>query len=125
MGPDNQYHIKPVPATFQPTHEHLDSNPGKTGLKLFKQVQSTAWSRKENLSGIPIQQLRLVDVLGRGYNDEGLRFISHGYEQNIVLVKEKRDAIFLSYLMKSIRSRGYDIDQLAANTHRMAGHLGA
>ena len=119
--PPNQFCIKSIPANFQQTQEHLDSNPGKTGLKLFKQIQSTAWSRKENISGVPIEHLRLVDILNRGYNDEGLRFISHGYEQNLVLVREKKDAIFLSYLMKSLRTRSFDVDQLAANAHRLAG----
>ena len=118
--PGNPYRIKHPPSSFVQSQEHLDTNNGKTGLKMFRQIQSTAWSRKENINGVLIEDLRIVDMMNKGFSDEGLRFISHGYEQNIVLVKERKDAIFLSYLMKHIRAKSYDVDVLAANAHRAA-----
>ena len=112
-----QHAIKRIPSHFSQTSEFLDSNNGKCGLNLQRHIQSTAWSRKEQLQGVPIESLRLVDVLNRGWDDEGLRFISQGYEQNVVLVKDRKEAIFVSFLLKQLRSQKWDLDQLAHTAH--------
>ena len=67
-----------LPNEFKPSREFLDSREvfGKT---LLRRVASTAWSSKYALAGKEVENIKLVDMIWKGYRNHHLRSLSHGH----------------------------------------------
>ena len=66
-----------IPNTWQSSRSHYDVN-RVYGLSLPRTVESTQWSRKANLVGVPVDQVKVVDVIPGGLSNWGLRLIANG-----------------------------------------------
>ena len=66
-----------LPDNFVQSKRHLDSREiyGKT---LLRKIAATSWSSKYGLAGQSMEQVKLVDLLWRGWHNQLLRALSHG-----------------------------------------------
>ena len=64
--------IEGLPDSFLQSKSHLDTREvfGKT---LLRNIASTSWSSKHGLAGQDIEQVKLVDLLWRGWHNQHLR----------------------------------------------------
>ena len=60
-----------IPSTWKSSSSHYDVNQ-VYGLSLPRTVESTQWSRKANLVGVPVDQVKVVDVIPGGMSNWGL-----------------------------------------------------
>jgi hypothetical protein len=74
-GPDASRHTPP--STWNGTATHWDTNT-EYGLNFPKRVEATQFSRRQNLAGQEITQVKPVDVVQSGLSNWGLRLVANG-----------------------------------------------
>ena len=101
-----------LPNEFKPSREFLDSREvfGKT---LLRRVASTAWSSKYSLAGREVQNIKLVDMIWKGYRNHHLRSLSHGHYLSLVVARKISEAVFASAILTAIREKKWDLDDVA------------
>lgn len=105
-----------LPAAFRSDGDFLDKN-AIGGHQLFKHIQSTPWTVKNDLAGRPIQDLRVVDLARKGIEEYSLRLISEGTYQGVVFTKSISEGVLVSHLLREIRQQSLNIDRIAASLH--------
>ena len=101
-----------LPDNFVQSKSHLDSREiyGKT---LLRQIAATSWSSKYGLAGQSMEQVKLVDLLWRGWNNQHLRALSHGSYVSLLVARKVNEAVFSQALLTIIREKKWDLDDLA------------
>jgi hypothetical protein len=117
---DQHHQGAQIPREFQQTEFHLDERTIK-GVQLRRTIESTAWSRKTGLAGKPIQEVNLADVAFRGWNEQSLRYMSHGRFTSIIFTKSIAESVFVTTLLQQLRESKLDLDSLAEQMHKQKG----
>eukprot|EP00439_Symbiodinium_sp_Y106_P021381 s4745_g2.t1 len=101
-----------LPDNFVQSKSHLDSREiyGKT---LLRKIAATSWSSKYGLAGQSMEQVKLVDLLWRGWHNQHLRALSHGSYISLLVARKVNEAVFLQALLSVIREKKRDLDDLA------------
>ena len=107
-----------LPAEFKESKAYLDSRElyGKTFLR---NIAATSWSSKYGLAGRPIADLRLTEILWKGFRNHHLRALSHGHFMALVVARKINEAVFASALLSGIRENKWDMEELARNFSRL------
>ena len=103
-----------LPTTFVQTKSHLDSREidGKT---MLRKIAPTAWSSKYGLAGQSMEQVKLVDLICRGWGNQHLRALSHGSYMSMIVCRKVNEAVFLQAMLSLIREKKWDLDDLACH----------
>ena len=103
-----------LPTTFVQTKSHLDSREiyGKT---MLRKIAPTAWSSKYGLAGQSMEQVELVDLIWRGWENQHLRALSHGNYMSMIVCRKVNEAAFLQEVLSIIREKKWDLDDLACH----------
>ena len=85
--PQGSRQTQGLPDTFVQSKSHLDTLEvfGKT---LLRKIAPTSWSFKHGLAGQNIEQVKLVDLLWRGWHNQHLRALSHGSYMSLLVDSE-------------------------------------
>ena len=111
-----------LPRQFTPNEQCLDSKPvsflpnQENKFTLLRQVKTSAWSSKHGIANQAIEQVPLVKVLYRGWEEGALRTLSQGEPIFPVFAHSKTDAILLTKLAFALRKHKLDLDK-CANEH--------
>ena len=82
-----------IPAKFKSDDKFFDSTAVGSGNHQFHRViQSTDWSRKAQLAGRPVDDLRVHELCFRGLSEFSLRMLSEGRFQSIVFTRNSADS---------------------------------
>ena len=94
---------KPVlPARFKSDDKFFDSTAVGSGNHQFHRViQSTDWSRKAQLAGRSIEDLRVHEICFRGTSEFSLRMLSEGRFQSIVWTRNTAESVWLLSCLKA------------------------
>ena len=116
-SPTGGAHVDGLPPDFKTSKTHLDSREvfGKT---LLRRVAATSWSTKYNLAGKEVAELRLVDLLWRGWQNFHIRALSHGQYLSVVVALKVSESVFASAVLSQLRERKWEIDELASELCR-------
>ena len=103
-----------LPANFVQTKSHLDSREiyGKT---MLRKIAPTAWSSKYGLAGQSMEQVKLVDLIWRGWDNQHLRALSHGSYMSMIVCRKVNEAVFLQAVLSLVREKKWDLDDLTSH----------
>ena len=92
------------PPTVVQTKSHLDSREiyGKT---MLRKIAPTAWSSKYGLAGQNMEQVKLVDLIWRGWDNQHLRALSHGSYMSMIVCRTVNEAVFLQAVLSLVREK--------------------
>ena len=103
-----------LPTAFVQTKSHLDSR--EIYLKtLLRKIAPTAWSSKYGLAGQSMEQVKLVDLIWRGWENQHLRALSHGSYMSTIVCRKVNEAVFLQAVLSIVREKKWDLDGLASH----------
>ena len=72
-----------IPSHFKSDEKFFDSTAMGSGNHQFhRTVQSTDWSRKAQIAGRPVDDLRVLELCFRGFSEFSLRLLSEGRFQS-------------------------------------------
>ena len=86
---------------------------GSGNHQFHRVIQSTDWSRKAQLAGRSIEDLRVHEICFRGTSEFSLRMLSEGRFQSIVWTRNTAESVLVTQLLKSIREMKADVDAVA------------
>ena len=111
-SPTGVPYVEGLPEEFKPNKKYLDSNEvfGKTMLRC---VSSTSWASKYRLAGRELADLRLVDLLWRGWRNHHLRALSHGQYVSLVIARKVNESVLMSQFLTSLREQRWDLDDIS------------
>ena len=95
--------------SWQSSSTHFDTQL-VYGLNLPRTVESTQWSRKAQIAGAPVEQVKLVDVMYGGLQNWGLRIIANGRFSALEVFRSRQEAMVASSLFKEIYNQKDDVD---------------
>ena len=113
-----------IPHEFQQTTTFLDERQ-VLNMQLNRYVESTPWSRKQQLAGKAMEEVTLADVVYRGWNDQSLRYLSTGRFIGVITTRSVSESVFCSRILQSLKESRIDIDQLCEHMHRNSGNQSA
>ena len=100
-----------IPAKFKSDDKFFDSTAVGSGNHQFHRViQSTDWSRKAQLAGRPMDDLRVHELCFRGRSEFSLRMLSEGAFSR---TRNSAESVLVTQLFKGIREMKADIDLVA------------
>ena len=103
-----------IPSHFKSDDKFYDSTAVGSGNHQFhRTVQSTDWSRKAQIAGRPVDDLRIHELCFRGCSEFSLRLLSEGRFQSIVWTRNSAESVLVTQLLKSLRESKVDIDSVA------------
>ena len=104
-----------LPANFKSNEFFLDTEkqPSVNGFPLHRYVESTPWSRKQNLNGREVSSLKVWELAYRGWQEQSLRHLSAGRFTSVVFCRSIAESVLMSRLLSTLRSQSVDIDQVA------------
>lgn len=73
-------------------------------------MESTQWSRKAQIAGVSVDQVKLVDVMYGGLQNWGLRLIANGRFSALEVFRSRQEAMVASSLFKEIYNQKDDVD---------------
>jgi hypothetical protein len=116
----NGMHKVALPGWFVSNEEFLDTTligATKTweGMRFRRHIESTPWSRKLGIAGIPMEQLPITALSYRGWAELSLRFLSFGKYICMIFCRHPAEAVLVQRLLSAIREKGWDIDIIAEN----------
>ena len=97
------------PRTWQSTSSHYDTNK-EYGLPFPRMIESTQWSRKHQIAGLPVDQIRVVDMVPKGIQNYGLRLVANGRYVAFEMFRTRLDALIASTLFKELYRQKDSID---------------
>ena len=73
-------------------------------------MESTQWSRKAQIAGVSVDQVKLVDVMYGGLQNWGFRLIANGRLSALEVFRPRQEAMVASSLFKEIYHQKDDLD---------------
>lgn len=73
-------------------------------------IESTQWSRKHQIAGLPVDQIRVVDMVPKGIQNYGLRLVANGRYVAFEMFRTRLDALIASTLFKELYRQKDSID---------------
>ena len=86
---------------------------------MLRKVAPTSWASKYRLAGRDISDIRLTDLLWRGWNNHHLRALSHGQYVSLVIARRVNESVLSSQLLTAIREQKWDLDELSNEFFRL------
>ena len=105
--------IKPIPRSFSTTDDAFDTATQFCNVPLKKVVAKTNWTDRNGLAGKRIDEVSIIDLLYRGWEDSSLRYLSQGDFVGLIPTRSVAEAVFLSAIRDALRSKKVDIDKMA------------
>ena len=107
QSPTGFKHTMGLPDNFVHSKSHLDSREiyGKT---LLRKIAATSCSSKYGLAGQSKEQVKLVDLLWRGWHNQHLRALSHGIYVRLLVARKVNEAVFSQALLTIIREKKWE-----------------
>ena len=65
-------------------------------------IESTQWSRKHQIARLPVDQIRVVDMVPNGIQNYGLRLVANGRYVAFEMFRTRLDALIASTLFKEL-----------------------
>ena len=103
-----------MPGWWKQSVTHLDSTPDRYGHTMRRTILATGESRRTELSGVPVEQVRLADLAYRGWNEPSIRALSEGKYAGIVFTENPAESVLVTRLLSAVRFQGWNIDALAS-----------
>lgn len=97
------------PSTWTCTSTHWDTKT-EYGLNFPKRVEATQFSRRQNLAGQEITQVKLIDVVQSGLNNWGLRLVANGRFVSCDFFRNRLEATFATMLFCEMSKQKDTID---------------
>ncbi len=108
-----------LPSSFKSDETFFDSTAvGAGNHQFYRHVQPTEWSRKANLAGRPVEDIRVHELCLRGMGEFSLRMLSEGKFQSLVWTRNAAEGVLVTQLLKAIRDAKIDIDTVATQCLR-------
>ena len=101
--------VSSLPGSWHPSSSHFDTNK-EYGLTLPREVESTQWSRKSQIAGTPVDEIRLVDVIPKGIQNYGVRLLANGRFVAYEMFRSRTEALVASELMKELYKQRDSVD---------------
>ena len=76
-------------------------------------MQATEWSRKTNLAGRPVEDVRLHEFCLQGMGEFSLRMLSEGSFQSLAWTRTAAEGVLTTQNLKALRYAKIDIDAVA------------
>ena len=104
-------YVEGLPEDFKPDKKHLDSKEvyGKT---MLRKVAPTSWESKYRLADRDVSDVRLTDLLWRGWRNNHLRALSHGQYISLVVARRVSESVLTSQLPSAVREQTWDRDEI-------------
>ena len=111
-------YVEGLPEDFKPDKKHLDSKEvyGKT---MLRKVAPTSWASKYRLAGRDISDLRLTDLLWRGWRNHHLRVLSNGQYVSLVVARKVSESVLASQFLSAVRDQKWDLDEISNEYARL------
>ena len=91
--------VSDLSASWNPTSSHFDTNK-EYGIPFPRLIESTQWTRRQHIAGIPVEQITLVDAVPKGIQNYGLRLLANGRYVAFEMFRTRLDALIASTLSK-------------------------
>ena len=104
-----------IPSSWNSSDTHWDTKT-EYGLNLPKRVESTQFSRRQNLAGQEISQIKLIDVVQSGISNWGLRLVANGRFVSCEFFRNRLEATFATTLFREMSKQKDTLD-----FHRLLG----
>ena len=104
-----------IPSSWNSSDTHWDKKT-EYGLNLPKRVESTQFSRRQNLAGQEISQIKLIDVVQSGISNWGLRLVANGRFVSCEFFRNRLEATFATTLFREMSKQKDTLD-----FHRLLG----
>ena len=96
-----------IPSSWNSSDTHWDTKT-EYGLNLPKRVESTQFSRRQNLAGQEISQIKLIDVVQSGISNWGLRLVANGRFVSCEFFRNRLEATFATTLFsRNVKAEGH------------------
>ena len=92
------------PRTWQSTSSHYDTNK-EYGLPFPRMIESTQWSRKHQIAGLPVDQIRVVDMVPKGIQNYGPRLVANGRYAAFQMFRTRLDPLIASTLSRNCTAK--------------------
>ena len=106
---------------FEATQPIDSTAVGSGNHQFYRLVQPTDRSRKANLAGRPVEDIRVHEMCFRGLNEFSLRMLSEGRFQSLVWTRSAAESVLTTQLLKAIRDAKIDIDSVAVECLKQSG----
>ena len=106
----------PVPATFQSDATFFDKQVVH-GHQLYRCVQATPWTVKNNLAGRSVDSLRIAELARGGLNEYSLRLLSEGTFQGLTFTRSISESVLVANFLKGLRAMQANVDEVATACH--------
>jgi len=73
-------------------------------------IESTQWSRKTQIAGLPVDQIKVVDIVPKGIQNYGVRLLANGRFVAFEMFRTRLDALIASTLFKELHRQKDSID---------------
>ncbi|CAE7585152.1 unnamed protein product [Symbiodinium sp. CCMP2592] len=105
--------VEGLPDEFKPDKTHLDTKEiyGKT---MLRRVAATSWATKYRLAGRELADLRVTDLVWKGWRNNHLRALSHGQYVSVVIARRVSESVLTSQFLSSVRESRWDLDEVSA-----------
>ena len=108
--------LSQYPSTWGSTSSHYDTNK-EYGIPFPRVVESTQWSRKSQIAGLPVDQIKVVDVVPKGLQNYGIRLLANGRYVAFEMFRTRLDALIASTLFKELYKQRDSIDVYKLLSH--------
>lgn len=98
-----------LPDSWQSTRTHYDTKT-EYGLTFPRHVESTNFSRKNNTAGIPISDVKLVDIVSNGLENWALRLVANGRYVACEMFRNRLEATFSTMLFRELYRQKDNVD---------------
>ena len=98
-----------TPSSWNSSDTHWDTKT-EYGLNFPKRVESTQFSRRQNLAGQEITQVKLVDVVQSGISNWGLRLVANGRFVSCEFFRNRVEATFATALFREMSKQKDTLD---------------
>ena len=82
---------------------------------MLRKIAPTAWSSKYGLAGQSMEQVKLVDLAWREWENQLIHAPSHGSYMSWTVSRKVNEAVFLQAVLSIIREKKWDLDDLASH----------
>ena len=105
--------VSDLSASWNPTSSHFDTNK-EYGIPFPRLIESTQWTRRQQIAGIPVEQITLVDVVPKGIQNYGLRLLANGRYVAFEMFRTRLDALIASTLSKEFyrQKDSFDVQKI-------------
>ena len=108
--------LSQYPSTWGSTSSHYDTNK-EYGIPFPRVVESTQWSRKSQIAGLPVDQIKVVDMVPKGLQNYGIRLLANGRYVAFEMFRTRLDALIASTLFKELYKQRDSIDVYKLLSH--------